>query len=154
MKIRIAVTIAVLSLLGTSAYAQCTNGSLLNQNALSSAFSGNTICGQRAGAAADANNRWQEEHFAGGALWDYKRGDGDSVDPRKPVGTWVITDQGANTRIAYTYQSGSATSGPYSHSVHLVSGVYEFCTGPGTTVVARAFVQPGINVGCSSYPAP
>jgi len=127
----------------------------VNETQLPTAISGKLICGQRAGAPADANNRWQEEHVvAGGQLFDYKLGPGHPVDPRKLVGTWSITGNGANTRVEYRYGSGSTTSGPYPHSVHDAGGgTYEFCTGPGGTLVARAVIQ-AIGGACSAYPAP
>lgn len=99
-------------------------------------LSGNTIC---SGTAPNFN--WQEEHHADGTLWDYKKGDGDPVDPRKQVGSWQVS---GNT-ISHSYAQGSASSGPFSFEVwDNGDGTYSFC---GATTVDFT-VKTGVNVGC------
>ncbi|MBP6726165.1 MAG: hypothetical protein KA132_02970 [Thauera sp.] len=90
------------------------SGTALDAAQLSAAFSGNTVCAQRAG------DRWQEYHQVGGALIDWKMGPGHGVDPSKHVGTWSAT----NTGMAYDYGSG----GRYTYQVFDNSNAnYSFC---------------------------
>jgi hypothetical protein len=114
---------------------------------------GNTVCG-RPGASypGDSNDRWQEEHQGGptnGPLWDFKLGNGHAIDPRKQVGTWAISN-GTNTAdtITHAYTGGPSfpwtVYGPQSNTFG--TSVYSFCN--GTSEFARAYVRPGINVGC------
>jgi hypothetical protein len=82
---------------------QVTNGPGLgggNKN-LTNALSGNTVCVAKSGGGWVA----QEEHRAGGELWDYKLGPSSTVDKTAKVGTWVISGTNAATAITYTYNS-------------------------------------------------
>ncbi len=104
--------------------------------ALTNLLNGNTVCAARGG------DRWQEEHQAGGALWDYKLGDADPVDPRTQVGTWSVTEAGAASVVTYDYGAGSQ-----SYEVWDDGGSYSFCQA-GVVNLDNATVVPGINVGC------
>lgn len=152
-----------LAMLPWAAQAQCqastTTGIIQfqgNGNApgtLRNLLQGNTVCG-RPGPSypGSVNDRWQEEHQGGpssGDLWDYKLGNGNTVDGRKQVGTWAINNQ----IISHAYTVGPpflwTVYGPQTNTPGV--SVYSFCT--GTSEFARAYVKAGINVGCgSSYP--
>lgn len=99
--------------------------------ALTNLITGNTVCATR-GA-----EMWQEQHRAGGDLWNYKGGPGHPVDPSKQVGTWSI----ARNFVTYCYTGGTC----YSYSVHGSGfGPYSFCTRVnGTEVVSGAMFKPG-----------
>ena len=111
MKLPIIMTSAiVLGFVSQGAVAACSQpaATQVSNNttpSLATLLSGNTVCATRGG------DRWQEEHHgtgaAGSELWDYKLGDGDPVDPRKQVGTWVVSGTGANTVITYDYGGGT-----------------------------------------------
>lgn len=119
------------SFIGTtgSAYADCSANTRVTGNTLTTLITGNTIC------ATQGNDKWQEQHRAGGQLWDYKKGPGDTVDPTEQVGTWSIT---SNT-LTHSYGSVS-----YSYSVHLVSGnSYTLC-GPS---IINATIQAAPSCG-------
>lgn len=62
--------------------------------------SGNTMCAARGG------DRWQEYHQAGGALIDFKQGQGNPVDPTARVGSWSSND-GAST-VTHDYGAGGS----------------------------------------------
>lgn len=116
---------------------------------------GNTVCGRPGTSYSGApSDRWQEEHQGGptsGELWDFKLGNGPSVDPRKQVGTWAITTTvSADDTITHSYTGGQPFSwtvfGPQVNTVG--TSVYYFCS--GTSEFARAYVRSGINVGCGN----
>ena len=106
-------------------------------------LSGNTVC-----VGTPGNYIYQEEHQGSGAaaspLVDFKKGDGDPVDPRKQVGYWQI----AGNTVSHFYTQtpgGPVTSGPFTFEVWQNSSTsYSFC---GATTVDFTRV-PGINVGC------
>ena len=107
------------------------SGTALNETELSSKFSNNTVCAQR------APDRWQEFHqgTVGGALIDFKEGPSHAVDPSKQVGTWSVTGSGTNARLAYDYGSG----GNYSYRVFdNNNGTYSFCNGAEMVVTVRS----------------
>lgn len=144
MKHSIIASAIVLTLASNAAVAACSppGASRVTNTggnaALTNLLSGNTVCAVRGG------DRWQEEHQAGGQLWDYKRGDGHPVDPRKQIGTWAVTGQGANTVVTYTYDGGpSYTFGVWDDQ----DGTYSFCEA-GVLNVDNATVVSGVNVGC------
>ncbi len=105
---------------------------------------GSTMCASRGG------DSWQEEHHTNGQLWDYKLGDGHAVDPRKQVGSWVVTGAGAATEVTYTYTGGSPV---YSFKVYDDGGSYSFCNGT-TANIDAVTVLSGINIGCAEAIAP
>jgi len=103
--------------------------------ALNTLINGNTVCATR------GSDVWQEQHRAGGQLWDYKMGPGHPVDPSKQVGTWSI----ARNFVTYCYTGGIC----YSYSVHgSAGGRYSFCSANGTEVVSGATFKPG-NASCT-----
>lgn len=147
-----------LTLLPWAAHAQCSGNQVTgngnNAGSLRTLLQGNTVCGRpAAGYPGNVNDRWQEEHLAaGGALWDYKLGNGPSIDPRKQVGTWTIGGQ-AGAVITHAYQGGSSFGwtvfGPGTNNPGV--SVYSFCS--GSVEFARAYVISGTNVGCGGqYP--
>jgi hypothetical protein len=123
---------------------------------------GKTVCGRPgpaypgAGNPGGANDRWQEEHLGGptsGELWDYKLGSSSTMDPRKQVGTWSISDGAAAAdTITHSYSGGSSFSwtvyGPQTNTPG--TSVYSFCN--GTNEFARGYVLGSTNVGCGTYP--
>jgi len=104
MKRLMVTSIVLLAGISGEAMAACTANTRVTGNALTTLIAGNTVCATR-GA-----EKWQEQHRAGGALWDYKKGAADTVDPTKQVGTWSI---GSNN-VTYSYTGGPS----YTYSVH------------------------------------
>jgi len=104
--------------------------------ALTTLIAGNTVCATRGG------EQWQEQHRGGplaGALYDYKKGPSDPVDPTKQVGNWSI----AVDNVTYAYTGGPS----YTYSVHgPIGGPYSFCSG-GAEVVGGATFKTG-NSSC------
>jgi hypothetical protein len=92
-----------------------------------------------AGYPGAAGDRWQEQHRAGGQLWDFKLGVGNPMDPESQVGTYSFSGNGASSAVTHTY---SATA--FTWRVYLFSSpnTYSFCTAAGVEHV-RAFVIAG-----------
>jgi len=95
----------------------------------------------------------QEEHLGtstGGALWDYKKGDGHATDPRKKVGTWSLTSDGStDATVGYIYDAFGSATAAIPYKVYSTGGAnYDFCTVGGGTPVASVTIIPGTNVGC------
>jgi hypothetical protein len=89
------------------------------RNNLRQELRGKTICATKNG------ERWQEDHRAGGQLWDYKKGPRDKMDPSAQVGTWETNGFGADTKVIYNYGSAGGT---FSYTVHKNGGdSYSFC---------------------------
>lgn len=131
------------------AMAQCTTAPL-GQNEIRKLVGGNTVCGRPGSGypgGVSSPDRWQEEHFGAnnGALWDYKLGNGDAVDPRKQVGTWDAVG-GNPQRIQHSYTGGPT----YLWTVHNNGTHYSFCTAQNGAEHVRARVKAGTNVGCSA----
>lgn len=126
---RLMVGVILLAGISAEAIAACNANTRVTGNALTTLVTGNTVC------AAAGGDRWQEQHRSGGALWDYKKGPSDPVDPSKQVGTWSI----ASNFITYSYTGGPS----YTYSIHgPTGGPYSFCTGPnGSEVVSGAMFQ-------------
>ena len=107
---------------------------------LTDLLTGNTVC-------VGSSPVWtaQEEHRAGGDLYDYKLGASDPVDPTKKLGTWATTGNGNNSIVTYTYDTfGTAVS--YSFKVYeanAAAGTYDFC-GVAANDVEGATVKPGL----------
>jgi len=134
---------------GEAAAALCDGPSQVKGGTLSTLMTGSLVCGRpAAGYPGPASDRWQEEHIAGGNLFDYKKGPGDAVDPRTQVGSWTVN---ANDTVTHTYTPGGAS---FTWTVHQVSGTtYSFCTGVGGSEVVEAFVAPNGGSGCGgSFP--
>ncbi len=79
----------------------------LNAGQIGAAFTGNLICAFRPGAT-DGNGRWSEEHTKAGDLFEFAKGQGDPIDPRRNAGTWqTISNPGKNTDVVrYNYGTG------------------------------------------------
>ena len=131
MKRLMVMSIVLLAGFSGGSMAACETNTRVTGNALSTLISGNTVCATR------GSEKWQEQHRAGGALYDYKKGPTDKVDPTKQVGTWSI----AANNVTYSYAGGPS----YTYSVHSpVSGVYDFCTAPnGSVRVSGATFKTG-----------
>lgn len=130
---RLIVPALLLAGISAQAGADCLPSSRVTGSALTNLVSGNTVC------ATSGTKSWQEQHRAGGQLWDYKKGPTDPVDPSKQVGTWSI----AANSVTYSYTNGPS----YTYSIH-GNGPYSFCTGPnGTEVITGAYFKPG-NASC------
>jgi hypothetical protein len=126
------------------ALAVCDTGHVDGLNAL---LVGNTVCGSNVGNT----EQYQEEHHGNatvgevvGALWDYKLGNGDAVDPRVPLGTWTLTNDSSSTAtVTYLYNRWipNATKGPFSvYKPDPLGTKYEFCS--GTTLERTATIVP------------
>lgn len=130
---KLSLLAGVLALAGAAlpgpAFAAC-SGNPMNQNQLNAVFPGNTVCAQR------GSERWQEYHQLGGALIDYKLGQGHPVDPTKQVGSWAIEGNGSGARMAYDYGNGVV----YRYQVYAGGASYSFCNG---NELHDATVRPG-----------
>lgn len=130
MKQSILTAIVVLAGMPTLAMANCTPATRVTGAALTTLINDNTVCASRNG------EKWQEQHRAGGQLWDYKMGPGHPIDPSKQVGTWNI----ARNFVTYCYTGDKC----YSYSVHdSGAGTYNFCFANGTLVVSGATFKAG-----------
>jgi hypothetical protein len=97
-------------------------------------LSGNTIC---VGSGPIFQN--QEYHQAGGIITDFKKGPGDSVDPTKDIGTWLVSGSGPNTIVTYNY----AGAGVYAFTVFdQGGGNLAFCSTDGATLNTLAKFKP------------
>ena len=125
MKQLVVLGVVLLSWVSPAVMAEYTRASRVNSPELDTLISGTTVC------ASFGGDEWQEEHRAGGPLWDYKKGPSDPVDPSEQVGTWDI---GGN-QVRYTYGRTS-----YRYSVHDEGGgSYTFCgIGGGAPVISGA----------------
>jgi hypothetical protein len=109
-----------------------------NDPALTNLIAGQTVCASRS-----TTERWQEQHRGSGtsgALWDYKKGASDPVDPTKQVGTWSIN---LDDTVTYYYTGGPS----YTYTVHSSTTggnnpPYSFCTN-GAEVVSGATFKLG-----------
>jgi hypothetical protein len=153
MKRAIVVALTALGTYAGTAHAGCGPAERLNEAALGKLLAGNTVCGRpvKPAYAGDAKDRWQEEHHGaapGGAMWDFKKGDGDKIDPRKPVGTWAIIQVAPAVHgVRHVYSAGA----PFDWTVHSIPsepGAYSFCQ--RSTEFVRGRIKPGINVGCTA----
>lgn len=127
MKRLMAMGIVLFAGASAQAMAACEANTRVTGSALTTLIAGNTVCATR-GA-----EKWQEQHRSGGALWDYKKGANDPVDPSKQVGTWSI----ASNSLTYAYTGGPS----YTYSIH-GSGPYSFCAS-GTEIVSGASFKTG-----------
>lgn len=113
----------------------------LNANAVNPLLTNNTVCSPANCTPATCN--WQEQHRAGGALWDYKKGASDLVDPTKQVGNWSVANNG---KITHSYTGGG---GSYTYDVKdngaNANPRYSFCGGPTEIFFS---VKSGVSAGC------
>lgn len=131
MKRSILTTMVLLAGIPSLAMANCTPATRVTGNALNTLIIGNTVCASRNG------EKWQEQHRAGGQLWDYKMGPGHPIDPSKQVGTWSIS----RNFVTYCYTGDKC----YSYSVHGTgTGAYDFCFANGKLEVSGATFKPGL----------
>ena len=91
--------------------------------AMSALLTGNTVC---VPPVSQPTMDAQEEHLAGGQLFDYKRGPADPVDPRKQIGTWSVTGiDGRGVYVTYDYGGGKI----FTYSVwDNGDGTHSFCS--------------------------
>jgi hypothetical protein len=131
----IATAIVLLAGMPSLAMADCSSTTRVTGAALNALVNGNTVCASR---GAD---KWQEQHRAGGQLWDYKMGPGHPIDPSKQVGTWNI----ARNFVTYCYTGDKC----YSYSVHgpFAGNTYNFCSANGQLEVSGATFKNG-EQGC------
>ncbi len=116
--------------LSQSTFADC--NSPLDNTALTTLFSTPKI------VCVANSNGWehQEEHIIGGALYDYKLGPSNAIDPRENIGSWSIS---GNT-ITYNYLGGSS----FSSTLGSNGGEsYTFCANS-----MAATIKPNTNSGC------
>ena len=114
----------------------CSGTDQLQDGNVTTALQGNTVC-----VPKGAGWEWQEQHRAGGQLWDYKLGAGHPVDPSEQVGTWAVSGSGTNTIVTHAYGSQS-----FAYKVCQVgpSNSYGFCGSSGTIM---ATIKTGTS-GC------
>jgi hypothetical protein len=151
MKIATIAGLVVLATFTGQAWAGCEAKQRLDKKQLEKLLPNSIVCARPVGGVSP-NDRWQEEHRAGGQLWDFKRGPTDKMDPSKQVGTWAIVSLGTDAKkgeqaaVTYSYTGGST----HTRTVHLISGdVYSFCS--GSSEIAQAIIRPGSGP-CASYP--
>ena len=143
MKLHLLIGAVALAMVGAEAMAQCATGTRVSQQGqLNNLLNGNTVC------AARGADKWQEQHRAGGQLWDYKRGAGDLIDPTRQVGTWAISGTGNDRTVTHTYNQFGTTTQTYEFQVwNAGGGLYNFCGVGGASDVTGATILPG-SVGC------
>ncbi len=125
--------IIILSIiLSNNAVALGCSGTPLNNAALTLYLENKTIC-------VNSPEFSQEEHHIGGELWDYKKGDLDSVDPRERIGGWLISGD----EISYTYLDGGG-SGTYT--IQFNSGTYAYCN--GSSQIANIYNRVNLGSAC------
>lgn len=132
------------SVMASEVMAACDEKNQVKNSDLPNLLSGNTMC-------VSNSDGWekQEEYLAGGELWDYKMGNTNKIDPRRKLGTWSASANGANSAVTYIYNAfGQAvTTGPFK--VYSTGGNgYDFCK--GGAVEASATLKRGTGVGCST----
>lgn len=120
------------------AQCSCSGNEQVKGTDLTTALQGNTVCVPN-GAAWE----WQEQHRAGGQLWDYKRGAGHPVDPTEQVGTWAVSGSGATTIVTHAYGSQSFA---YRVCRAGTTSSYGFCPSSGATIMAT--IKAGTASGC------
>ncbi len=139
MKLPILVSAILFAVVAENAIAGCStdDAKQVKINKLPALLTGNTICVSGAGGTWEA----QQELHSNGELWDYKKGDGDAVDPRKKEGTWKIRGKWNWTKLVFDYGSG----GKYKYRVWKNGGgSYSLCGAEVWDVT----VKKGVNVGC------
>jgi len=134
MKPLIVASVILLASIAGNALGACASTSSRVTGNLTNFLQGNTVCVPN----GSGGWRWQEQHRAGGQLWDFKRGSS-TVDPTDQVGTWSATN-GANAQVTHAYTGG----GSFSWAVwDNLNGTHSFC---GSTEIV-ATIKSGIS-GC------
>lgn len=131
MKRLVITSLVLLAGISGQAMAACT-GTPVTGTALSTLISNSTVC------AVLGRDTWQEQHRISGALWDYKKGPGDPVDPSEQVGTWSVNTT-TNT-VTYNYTGGPS----YSYTVYDEGAALSYCFSGGATVISGAKIKPTI----------
>ena len=135
MKKQLFLVAALSTCLAVEATASC-DDPVVSGQALTDLISGNTVC------ASFNGDRWQEQHRAGGELWDYKLGPGDPRDPTTQVGNWEIETTGRIRAVRYIYPGGS-----YRYQVRgsgNVGDTHSFCGSfDGGVDILGAVILPG-----------
>ena len=142
MKRAMLTGVALLALVSGEALATC-GEPYMSEADVKTLLAGNTVCSPRNCSAGSCE--WQEQHRggpAGGELWDYKRGPGNTMDPEKKVGTWSITSSGGLVgagKVTHSYKSGA-----FVYNVKEDGGNHSFCGANGEFTFS---VKSG-SVGC------
>lgn len=126
------------------AAADCTNNRVTG-NAIATLLTNKLVCGRpAAGYTGAANDRWQEEHNIGGALFDYKKGLTDKVDPRVQVGTW--NRSGNSVVYVYNrYTPNVTVTYDGIFQIGTTGNTYSFCQGSSEIVRANVITS---STGC------
>ncbi len=130
----IALTATFSASLGVNAaLATCGSPSLqLTDAALASALSLKTVC---VGSTGNWTNQEYHTGVTSGDVVDYKKGNGDPVDPTTTIGTWAVS----GSQVTYTYTAG----GSFPYTVWQNGDLtLDFCNGT-TAVVSGAKVISG-----------
>jgi hypothetical protein len=137
------------AVIATEAAADCTNNRVGGN--MSTFISGSLICGRPGtGFPGNASDQWQEQHRAGGQIWDHKKGIGDPIDPEVQVGTWSTTNGSSATYTAAYLGGGSFTYAVFQIGT---TSAYSFCVGAAEYVVATVAAGLGVSgQGCTAFP--
>jgi hypothetical protein len=131
MRSTMAVFVLTASLAGGASGQQaCPCGGGTQVVAVAALLSGKTVC-----ASVPGGDSWQEYHDPSHALWDYKKGPGDPVDPSKQVGTWNVA---LEPTVTYSYTGGNSYSFTVCQAAAI--GPYSFC---GPTNIFNATLKAG-----------
>ena len=126
MKLHLMIGAVALAMVAAEALAQCDADTRVNN--LGTVLPGNTVCAER------GTDKWQEQHVAGGALFDYKLGPNHLIDPIKKVGTWSIGAE--DDEVTYSYTNGPS----FTFTVHEKGGLYNFCAGSAASITGASIV--------------
>jgi hypothetical protein len=127
----VSVGLAMFGMVGQAIALCAAPSTRLNDPALTTALSGNTVCVAKAGGWEN-----QEFHAVGGALIDWKLGT-NTVDPTSQVGTWAIETTGRTSTMNHTYGTTTYKWIVFSNGGNSVT----FCN--GTAPVAEATIKSG-----------
>ena len=149
-------TLLLTSAMTGEAMANCAaGGGWTRVSALVARLNGGLSLGKTACSLAGQGT--QEEHHAGGELWDYKLGNTGpgTVDPRKKIGTWSVSNNGSdNATVTYNYDAigGPVTSGPYAvyrnGPVTNTTTLYDFCSSSTSVGTFTLIVTSGTSRVC------
>lgn len=146
MKRLMITSVALLAWVSGEAMAAGCDGNYLTGPQMSTLLTGNTVCSP-ANCTQGNNCEWQEQHRAGGQLWDHKLGS-NPVDPTAQVGTWNVTRASSTagpSRIVHNYGPAQVYSWRIKEEVAGFPGSYIFCDGPSGPYTAT--IKQGLT-GC------
>ena len=139
-----AIVIANFSYAFAQANTPCQNPGFLDKNSILSAVENKLVCAK----STTNKNRWSEEHLKSGDLYEYAKGSGDKVDPRRKAGTWAVKGAGNNTVIQYNYGTG----GTYDRGLWTKDNTtYTFCDG-SKAVATATIISPIPSSGANPCP--